>query len=261
VSSMREPLTRFEGPAVAIARDNVDTDQIIPARFLKTTSRTGLGAHLFADWRTDEDGVARPEFVLNTPVGATARVLVAGWNFGCGSSREHAPWALADFGFRAVVAASFADIFKQNALKNGLLPIQLPAVRHDALLAHVLAHSGAVVGVDLARQMVTWPGCGEAPFSIDAFARECLLAGVDEIGWVMNQAEAITRFESLRTGTTPVGSTPLNSDRPPQTNSDAGACGAAPTTEHTESTEREGVDREAPPPSGGAGRPDTAPRE
>jgi 3-isopropylmalate/(R)-2-methylmalate dehydratase small subunit len=125
-------------------------------------------------------------------------VLVAGWNFGCGSSREHAPWALADFGFRAVVAASFADIFKQNALKNGLLPIQLPAADHDALLALVLAHPGASVGVDLARQTVTLPGGGEAPFSIDAFARKCLLAGVDEIGWVLNQAEAIARFEAGR---------------------------------------------------------------
>jgi 3-isopropylmalate/(R)-2-methylmalate dehydratase small subunit len=209
VSTMREPLTRFEGPAVAIGRDSIDTDQIIPARFLKTTSRTGLGAHLFADWRTDADGAVRPEFILNTPAGATARVLVAGWNFGCGSSREHAPWALADFGFRAVAAASFADIFKQNALKNGLLPIQLASAAHDALLAHVLADPGAVVGVDLAGQTVTLPGGGEAPFSIDAFARECLLAGVDEIGWVLNQADAITRFESARAsevGRSPMGS-------------------------------------------------------
>jgi 3-isopropylmalate/(R)-2-methylmalate dehydratase small subunit len=198
VITTREPILRFEGPAVAMARDNVDTDQIIPARFLKTTSRTGLGAHLFADWRAEADSTVRPEFVLNTAVGATARVLVAGWNFGCGSSREHAPWALADFGFRAVVAASFADIFKQNALKNGLLPIQLPSAAHDALLAHVLANPGAVVGVDLARQVVVLPEGGEAPFSIDPFARQCLLAGVDEIGWVLKQTEAIARFESGR---------------------------------------------------------------
>jgi 3-isopropylmalate/(R)-2-methylmalate dehydratase small subunit len=203
VSTRREPLTRFEGPAVAVARDNIDTDQIIPARFLKTTSRTGLGAHLFADWRTDPNGTVRPEFILNTEVAATARVLVAGWNFGCGSSREHAPWALADFGFRAVVAASFADIFKQNALKNGLLPIQLAAPTHDALLANVLAHPGAVVGVDLARQAVALPGGGEAPFGIDPFARECLLTGVDDIGWVLGQTEAIARFEAGRRPTTP----------------------------------------------------------
>jgi 3-isopropylmalate/(R)-2-methylmalate dehydratase small subunit len=200
VSTARRPLTRFEGPAVAIDRDNIDTDQIIPARFLKTTSRAGLGAHLFADWRADADGAVRPDFILNTPVGATARVLVAGWNFGCGSSREHAPWALGDFGIRAVVAASFADIFKQNALKNGLLPIQLPAATHSALLAHVLAHPGAVVAVDLARQTVALPDGGDVPFSVDAFARECLLAGVDEIGWVLKQTDAITRFEAGQVG-------------------------------------------------------------
>ena len=200
MSATREPLTRFEGPAIAIGRDNIDTDQIIPARFLKTTSRAGLGAHLFADWRADADGTVRPDFVLNTPVGATSRVLVAGWNFGCGSSREHAPWALGDFGFRAVLAASFADIFKQNALKNGLLPIQLPPATHGALLAHVLAHPGAVVGVDLALQTVALPGGGEAAFSVDAFARECLLTGVDEIGWVLNQAGVIARFEAEQVG-------------------------------------------------------------
>ena len=200
MSTMREPLTRFEGPAVAIGRDDIDTDQIIPARFLKTTSRAGLGAHLFADWRAEADGAVRREFVLNTPVGATARVLVAGWNFGCGSSREHAPWALADFGFRAVVAASFADIFKQNALKNGLLPIRLPEATHGALLAHVLADPGAIIGVDLARQAVQLPGGGDAPFSVDPFARECLLAGVDEIGWVLNRADAIARFEAGQAG-------------------------------------------------------------
>ncbi len=208
MSTGREPLQRFEGPAVAIARDNIDTDQIIPARFLKTTSRTGLGAHLFADWRADADGTIRREFILNTAVGAAARVLVAGWNFGCGSSREHAPWALADFGFRAVVAGSFADIFKQNALKNGLLPIQLPAEAHDALLANVLANPGAIVGVDLTGQVVTLPNGGEAPFSVDPFARQCLLAGVDEIGWVLAQAEAIARFESGRPGNAATGPTP-----------------------------------------------------
>jgi 3-isopropylmalate/(R)-2-methylmalate dehydratase small subunit len=198
VSITRAPLTRFAGPAVALARDNIDTDQIIPARFLKTTSRAGLGACVFADWRTDPNGTAGPEFILNTPTGATARVLVSGWNFGCGSSREHAPWALTDFGFQAVVAASFADIFRQNALKNGLLPIQLPAATHDALLAHVLAHPGTLVGVDLARQVVELPGGEEAPFGIDAFARQCLLSGVDEIGWVLKHAEEIARFESRR---------------------------------------------------------------
>jgi 3-isopropylmalate/(R)-2-methylmalate dehydratase small subunit len=193
----REPITRFEGPAVALARDNVDTDQVIPARFLKTTTRDGLGRSLFADWRFDASGVPRPEFILNCRAAAGAVVLVAGWNFGCGSSREHAPWALADFGFRAVVAASFADIFKQNALKNGLLPVELPSEVHGPLLAHVEASPGTLVGVDLAGQVVTFPG-GSARFEIDPFARECLLTGVDEIGYVLRQADAIARFESAR---------------------------------------------------------------
>jgi 3-isopropylmalate/(R)-2-methylmalate dehydratase small subunit len=197
VSISRAPITRFEGPAVALPRDNVDTDQIIPARFLKTTTRTGLGANLFSDWRFDASGAPRPEFILNSPAAVRAAVLVAGWNFGCGSSREHAPWALADFGFRAVIAASFADIFKQNALKNGLLPIVLPAEIHTPLLAAVTAAPGLVVGVDLVDQLVTLPG-GRAPFSIDPFARRCLLAGVDEIGYVLRQEDAIAAFEARR---------------------------------------------------------------
>jgi 3-isopropylmalate/(R)-2-methylmalate dehydratase small subunit len=197
VSTERAPITRFEGPAVALPRDNVDTDQIIPARFLKTTTRSGLGVNLFADWRVDAAGAARPEFILNSPAAAGAAVLVAGWNFGCGSSREHAPWALVDFGFRAVVAASFADIFKQNALKNGLLPIALPAGVHGPLLAHVEAAPGTIVGVDLVEQVITLPG-GVARFEIDPFARECLLAGVDEIGYVLRQEDAIARFEAAR---------------------------------------------------------------
>ncbi len=197
MSSLREPITSFEGPAVALARDNVDTDQIIPARFLKTTTRSGLGANLFADWRFDATGAARPDFILNAPAAAGAAVLVAGWNFGCGSSREHAPWALADFGFRAIVAASFADIFKQNALKNGLLPIELPAALHAPLLRHVEARPGTVVGVDLVAQTITLP-TGTAPFAIDPFSRECLLAGVDEIGYVLRYGDAIARFEATR---------------------------------------------------------------
>jgi 3-isopropylmalate/(R)-2-methylmalate dehydratase small subunit len=196
VSTTREPITRFEGPAVAIARDNIDTDQIIPARFLKTTTRAGLGAHLFADWRRHPDGSPRADFILNQPEAAGARVLVAGWNFGCGSSREHAPWALVDFGFRAVIAPSFADIFRQNALKNGLLPVQLPAGIHGPLLKWVAAHPGTVVGADLVRQVVRLPDRQEAGFEVDPFARECLLAGVDEIGYVLAQEEAIARFES-----------------------------------------------------------------
>jgi 3-isopropylmalate/(R)-2-methylmalate dehydratase small subunit len=198
VSATREPITRFDGPAVALPRDNIDTDQIIPARFLKTTTRAGLGAHLFEDWRRRADGTPRTEFILNQPEAAGAAVLVAGWNFGCGSSREHAPWALADFGFRAVVAFSFADIFRQNALKNGLLPVQLSADVHGPLLERVAAHPGTVVGVDLARQVVRLPDGREVSFEVDSFARECLLKGVDEIGYVLAREAEISRFESSR---------------------------------------------------------------
>jgi 3-isopropylmalate/(R)-2-methylmalate dehydratase small subunit len=198
VIATREPVTRFEGPAVALARDNIDTDQIIPARFLTTTTRSGLGAHLFADWRRGPDGSSRQDFILNRPETAGAAVLLAGWNFGCGSSREHAPWALVDSGFRAVVAGSFADIFRQNALKNGLLPIVLAEAAYTDLLDRVQRQPGIVVSVDLVREVVVLPGGGEAAFTIDAFARECLMAGVDEIGYVLAQDEAIARYESSR---------------------------------------------------------------
>jgi 3-isopropylmalate/(R)-2-methylmalate dehydratase small subunit len=191
-----EPITRFTGPAVALPRDNVDTDQIIPARFLKTTSRTGLGASLFADWRLDAAGAPRPDFILNTPPASGAVVLVAGANFGCGSSREHAPWALADFGFRAIVAASFADIFRQNALKNGLLPIQLPAAVHAPLLAEIEARPGTAIGVDLVAEVLTLPDGTTAGFAIDPFARTCLMEGVDEVGYVLRQEAAISLYES-----------------------------------------------------------------
>jgi 3-isopropylmalate/(R)-2-methylmalate dehydratase small subunit len=191
---MRAPITRFEGPAVALPLDNVDTDQIIPARFLKTTSRAGLGEHLFANWRYDPSGAPVPGFILNEPVARGAAVLVAGQNFGCGSSREHAAWALVDFGFRAVVAGSFADIFRQNALKNGLLPIALPARIHAAVLARVRTHPGTPVAVDLVRQAIQISE-GQVPFAIDPFARQCLLQGVDEIGYVLAQDAAIGAFE------------------------------------------------------------------
>jgi len=203
MTQTRDPIIRFEGPAVALARDNIDTDQIIPARFLKTTSRTGLGASLFADWRMEADLTPRPGFILNSPAAAGAAVLVAGWNFGCGSSREHAPWALADFGFRAVIAASFADIFRQNALKNGLLPIQLSPSIHAGLLSRVEAEPGAIVAVDLEKQVVTFPGGETSAFTIDPFARACLLAGVDEIGYVLRQSDAIARFETARGSAAP----------------------------------------------------------
>jgi 3-isopropylmalate/(R)-2-methylmalate dehydratase small subunit len=197
----RPSITRFEGPAIALPRDNVDTDQIIPARFLKTTSRTGLGAHLFADWRFDAAGVPRADFVLNAAEAAGAAVLVAGVNFGCGSSREHAPWALVDFGFRAVIAGSFADIFRQNSLKNGLLPIQLPPEAHRRAL-ECAQSGGCRVFVDLVAEVVSFGG-ETVPFAIDPFARECLMAGVDEIGYVLRQEAAIAHFEAARAAARP----------------------------------------------------------
>jgi len=198
VSGDRAPITRFEGRAVALPIDDIDTDQIIPARFLKTTSREGLGVHLFDGWRYDASGAPRPDFILNSPAAQGAAVLVAGRNFGCGSSREHAPWALADFGFRAILAASFADIFRQNALKNGLLPIALGEADHREVLARVAERPGALVRVDLEQQIVRAPGDREIAFTIDPFARQCLLQGVDEIGYVLQQEATIREYERRR---------------------------------------------------------------
>jgi len=187
---------KFESRTVVLAVDNIDTDQIIPARFLKTISKDGLGDQLFNDWRYDSDGKPKPDFVLNRPESKGARVLVAGDNFGCGSSREHAPWALLQYGFRAVISTSFADIFRQNSLKNGLLPIVVPA---DALAA-LTATPGAIVKVDLAAQLVTLPGGRVIEFPIDAFAKHCLLEGVDELGYILAREPAIADYESRRVG-------------------------------------------------------------
>jgi 3-isopropylmalate/(R)-2-methylmalate dehydratase small subunit len=194
----RAPVTWFDGHAVALPIDDIDTDQIIPARFLKTTSREGLGAHLFDGWRYDAAGKPRADFALNAPAAHGASVLVAGRNFGCGSSREHAPWALVDFGFRAVLARSFADIFRQNALKNGLLPIALGEADHREVLAHIAGRPGAVVRVDLQAQRIQAAGGRGIAFEIDPFARECLLQGVDEIGYVLQQGAAIAAFERIQ---------------------------------------------------------------
>ena len=185
--------TTFTSRTVLLPQANIDTDQIIPARFLKTTTRKGLGQFLFADWRFDDGGKPRAEFVLNQPGAAGAQVLVAGENFGCGSSREHAPWALHDFGFRAVVSTSIADIFRANAVKNGLLPIAVDAQTHALLLAS----PGAEVTIDLEEQTLT-AGGRTASFPLDPFARFCLLNGTDELGFLLAQDEAITAFERAR---------------------------------------------------------------
>ena len=182
---------------VPMPMNNIDTDQIIPARFLKTTSKEGLDKQLFCDWRYDADGNPKPDFILNTPRGQNAQILLAGDNFGCGSSREHAPWALTQFGFRAVISTSFADIFKGNALKNSLLPIVVSHEIHSQLLA---LPEDAKVKIDLASQTLTLPGGERVEFPVDPFSKTCLLQGVDELGWILRQEPAIAAFETRRVG-------------------------------------------------------------
>jgi 3-isopropylmalate/(R)-2-methylmalate dehydratase small subunit len=190
-----EPFTTLTSTVAVLPQENVDTDQIIPARFLKTTVRTGLGAHLFADWRTDPTGRPRPDFVLNRPDTKGARILLAGRNFGCGSSREHAPWALLDYGFRAVISTYFADIFRNNAVTNGMLPVVLDAEHHATLMERCTADRSARVTIDLEAQKVTLPDGGEAHFPIDAFAKKCLLAGLDSLGFLLAESDRINEYE------------------------------------------------------------------
>src|SRR6266849_250823 len=189
-----EPFRTLESRTVVLPQENIDTDQIIPARFLKGTDKVGLGRGLFAGWRYDEGGRPRPEFPLNTPEAKGAQVLVAGDNFGCGSSREHAPWALVDHGFKAVVSYAIADIFRRNAVMNGLLPVVLDRPTHRRLLAS----SGAKVIIDLEAQTLALEDGVTASFSIDPFARHCLLNGLDELGFLLNQREAIRAYEGER---------------------------------------------------------------
>ncbi len=190
-----KPFTRLEGRLVPLPIDNIDTDQIIPARFLKTISKAGLGDQLFNDWRYDAEGRPKPDFILNQPRARGAAILLAGDNFGCGSSREHAPWALTQFGFRAVVSTSFADIFRQNSLKNSLLPVIVPPEVHAELFA--LAEN-ATVTIDLASQTLTLPNGRAVEFPIDAFSKHCLLNGIDELGYIQQQDAAIAAYEARR---------------------------------------------------------------
>ena len=192
-----KPFLPFSSRLVPIPANNIDTDQIIPARFLKTTSKEGLDKQLFCDWRYDADGNPKPDFILNTPRAAGAEILLAGDNFGCGSSREHAPWALTQFGFRAVISTSFADIFKGNALKNSLLPIVVPADVHTKLFA---LPEEATVHVDLASQTLTLPDGQAVVFPVDEFSKSCLLDGVDELGWILKREPSIAAFEAMRVG-------------------------------------------------------------
>jgi 3-isopropylmalate/(R)-2-methylmalate dehydratase small subunit len=184
----------FTSRTVVLPIENIDTDQIIPARFLKATSKAGLGDKLFSDWRFDASGAPRPDFVLNKPETKGATVLVGGDNFGCGSSREHAPWALYDYGFRAVVSTSIADIFRNNALKNGLLPVVVPAAAH----AKLLAAPGASVTISLEARTITLPDGTAVEFPVEPFARYCLMNGVDELEFLLSQEEAIARFEAAQ---------------------------------------------------------------
>jgi 3-isopropylmalate/(R)-2-methylmalate dehydratase small subunit len=193
-----EPYIRHTGIVAPLDRANVDTDQIIPKQFLKRVERTGFGEFLFFDWRYHEDGTVCPGFELNGPGYREATVLVARKNFGSGSSREHAPWALMDYGFRAILAPSYADIFYNNCLKNGLLPIRLPEVTIDAILTAARAHPGNKVTVDLETCRV-YDGAGlDVPFEIDEFRRSCLLQGLDDIGLTEKHAASIAAFEARR---------------------------------------------------------------
>lgn len=192
--------TAFQSKVVPMPIDNIDTDQIIPARFLKTISKEGLDKQLFCDWRYAADGTPKPDFVLNQDWAKSCEVLLAGDNFGCGSSREHAPWALTQYGFRAVISTSFADIFKSNSLKNSLLPIMVPADVHAKLFAMRNADAEMKVSVDLEAQRLTLADGTAVEFAVDAFSKECLLNGVDELGWVLQQDEAIRAFEAKRVG-------------------------------------------------------------
>jgi 3-isopropylmalate/(R)-2-methylmalate dehydratase small subunit len=193
-----KPFLPFESRLVPLPATNIDTDQIIPARFLKTTSKEGLDRQLFNDWRYNPDGTPNPSFILNQPRGQGAEILLAGDNFGCGSSREHAPWALTQFGFRAVISTSFADIFKGNSLKNSLLPIIVPADVHAKLFA---LPEDAKVRVDLPSQSLILPDGTKVEFPVDPFSKTCLLDGIDELGWILKQEPDIAAYEARHIGT------------------------------------------------------------
>lgn len=191
-----EPISTITGKAVVLPVENIDTDQIIPARFLKVTDKSGLAAGLFEAWRYLPDGAPNPDFPLNRPEAAGATILISGRNFGCGSSREHAPWALQDYGFRAVIAPSFADIFRSNALKIGLLPVTIEQAIYDELVAMYASDPQMALSIDLAAQTVTLPDGRQVSFPIDAFSKYCLLHGVDQLGFLLNQADAIAAYEA-----------------------------------------------------------------
>ena len=187
--------TVLKGRVLSLPLENIDTDQIIPASFLKVTDKAGLGEHLFHNWRYRPDGSPDPDFVLNRPEAEGAPVLAAGDNFGCGSSREHAPWALLAFGFRAVVSTSFADIFRNNALKNGLLPVEVDKETLEEIHRLAREEPGAEVTIDLPAQEVILPGGRKASFPIDAFSKRCLVEGIDPLGYLLSHLDRIEEYE------------------------------------------------------------------
>jgi 3-isopropylmalate/(R)-2-methylmalate dehydratase small subunit len=191
-----DQFTTLTARAILLPVNDIDTDQIIPARYLKATDKAGMGECLFADWRYGADGAPKPDFALNRPEAQGAQILVAGNNFGCGSSREHAPWALRGFGIRAVISTSFADIFRNNALKNSLLPIVVDEATHADLYDLLEEAPQAELSVDLAAQTLTLPGGKTVSFPVDGFAKTCLLNGVDELGYLLNFSERITEYEA-----------------------------------------------------------------
>ena len=191
-----EPFNKLEGVAAPLNMINVDTDMIIPKQYLKTIHRTGLGKALFDEMRFNQDGSEKPDFVLNKPAYRQAKILVAGDNFGCGSSREHAPWALLDFGIRCIIAPSFADIFYNNCFKNGILPIKLPQVDVDKLMDDAERGSNARITIDLEKQEIRGPDGGMIKFEVDAFRKQCLLSGWDDIGLTMRSEDKISAYEA-----------------------------------------------------------------
>ncbi|MBI5669710.1 MAG: 3-isopropylmalate dehydratase small subunit [Chloroflexi bacterium] len=195
-----EPITTFTGRLAPLPINDIDTDQIIPARYLKVTDKNGLGAACFSDWRYNADGSPKADFVLNRSEYQGAAVLVGGHNFGCGSSREHAPWALLGAGFKAVISTYFADIFRGNALKNGLLPVQVDAETHRQLISLAEEDPSAQVTVNLEAQTVTLPDGRSVEFPIDPFSRYCLLNGVDQLGFLLGLDEQVAEFERLHPG-------------------------------------------------------------
>jgi 3-isopropylmalate/(R)-2-methylmalate dehydratase small subunit len=187
-----EPIRQIRSRTAVLPSPNIDTDQIIPARFLRTTSREGLGQHLFNDWRYDGNGAPRLDFALNEPAAAGCQILVGGRNFGCGSSREHAPWALLDYGFRAIISSEIADIFRNNSLKNGLVPV----VVDEATVSWLLAHPGAEVTIDIDSSTLELPDGRRVKFPLGSFDRYCLLNGVDELGFLLGKRQAIEAYEA-----------------------------------------------------------------